>query len=173
MNKQNLINFNQLRLKLLYKSLLTKNLDYITLSLDLYKLKSFNDDSILESLLLVEFISNLKTAIKGYKKGYQSSNILVNVTLRKKLNSYYLNILKFFYFPLLRRRSLKNKLSFDFSYNSSFLMKNVNEIPFLSEIYFKFENPIKASFFFFSNSIEKSNLLLSYCSGFVSKQKKL
>jgi len=83
-------------------------------------LKSFNDDSILENLLLVEFISHLKTAIKGYKKGYQSSSILLNVTLRKKLTNYYLNILKFFYFPLLRRRSLKNKLLFDFACNSSF-----------------------------------------------------
>jgi ribosomal protein L5 len=173
MKKQNLINFNQLRLKLLYKSVLTKNLNRVTLSLDLYKLKSFNEDIILENLLLVEFISNLKTAIKRYKKGYQNSNVLLNVTLRKKAIIYYLNILKNFYFPLLHRRSLKNKLLFDSTYNSSFLMKNINEIPFLPEIYFKFENKIKVSFFLYSNSIQKSNLLISYCSGFVSKQRKL
>jgi len=61
----------------------------------------------------------------------------------------------FFYFPLLKRRGNVPEMYFDKGNNIMFPIKFINEIPFISEIYFKNENPILVSFFLKSNSKKK------------------
>jgi len=72
MKKNNKITTNQLRSKLLLTNLYNiPSIKNARLTINFNKLKSFNDDIVLEGLFLLEFISSLKTNISYYKKMYQ------------------------------------------------------------------------------------------------------
>ena len=76
---------NQLKSKLLYKHVFeSQKLKTVRLNINLNKLKSFNEDIILESLFLLEFLTSLKSYISFYKRMYQE----VHVQLSNTYNSY-------------------------------------------------------------------------------------
>lgn len=165
--------YNHLRLKLLYKNIFNSVLPLTTMHINLYKLKSFDDDKILENLFLLESLSSMKSSIKTYKKGYQNNFIQIISSLRNHYSFFFLRLLRFFYFPLLKRRGNLPEMYFDKGNNIMFSIKFINEIPFISEIYFKNENPILVSLFLKSNSKKKSQILISYYSGFEDIKKVL
>jgi len=137
-SKNDLIVQNQMRTKLLFKHLYNvPKLNSIQLKSNFRKLKSFNDDIVLEGLFLLEFLGSLKANVSYYKKMYQEVNLEVSSILRKQYIYYFLFILKLFYFPLLTRRNVLLKESFDSSYNYRFTLSDVNSFIFLPDVYFK------------------------------------
>lgn len=129
---------NQLRSKLLQKNLFSvTEIPLVNLQLNLNKLKSFNDTTILEGLFLVEFLSSLKGAITYYKKMYQEVNVQVGVKIRNNYIFYFLFLLKLFYFPILVRRNESLISTFDKQGNYMLTISNINMIPFVPDIYFK------------------------------------
>lgn len=136
--KNNKVVVNQLRTKLLLKNLYNKtSIKTTRLSVNFHKLKSFNDDLVLEGLFFLEFISGLKANISYYKKMYQEVNLQVSNILRKHYINYFFVLLRLFYFPLLIRRSLYLTESFDKVNNYYFTLTNINSFLFLPDIYFK------------------------------------
>ena len=129
---------NQLKCKLLVKNVYSLNLfKSIRVNINLNKLTSFNDLSILEGLFLLEFLTSLKTSISYYKKMYQEVNIQLSSIIRKKYMFYILYILKVFYFPLLLRRNESLAFNFDQLANCSLTVTNITMLPFLPDVYFK------------------------------------
>lgn len=132
---------DQLNLKLFSQKetrLLNKNFIKMHLYLNLYKLESFIDTNILESLFLLEFFTGYKTSINNCIYKYK----LCDIQLIKHLNSfnnlaYILNIFKIFYLPSLKRQNFLisySKLNnFQYTYN----IKDINIIPFLPNIYYR------------------------------------
>ena len=93
---------NQLKSKLLYKHVFeSQKLKTVRLNINLNKLKSFNEDIILESLFLLEFLTSLKSYISFYKRMYQEVHVQLSNTLRSPHFFYFFTILKMFYFPIL------------------------------------------------------------------------
>ena len=138
LNKNNIIINNQLRSKLLYKNQYNVvSIKSSRLTFNFNKLKSFNDDIVLEGLFLLEFLGSLKGTISYYKKMYQEVNLQVTSILRGNYLSYFLLLLKIFYFPLLIRRNVLPTESFDKLSNYSFTLLNVNSFTFLPDIYFR------------------------------------
>lgn len=154
---------NQLRCKLLIKNLYLLNfLKSIRVNINLNKLKSFNDVLILEGLFLLEFLTSLKTSISYFKKMYQEVNIQLSTVLRKKYIFYLIYILKIFYFPLLLRRNESLAFNFDNLANCSLTVTNVTMLPFLPDVYFKWNLPINCFFQLDTKNINTSYLYLSY-----------
>lgn len=136
--QNNYIILNQLKSKLLFKNLYNfKYFDSINISLNLRKLKSFNDIIILEGLFLLEFLTSLKTSINYYKKMYQEVNIQLLSKLRKDYIFYFIYILKVLYLPILIRRNENLKCNLDKTYNYNLTLININILPFIPDIYFK------------------------------------
>lgn len=136
--KNNNIMVNQMRSKLLLKHLY--NLPHIKttrVSVNFTRLKSFNDDIVLEGLFLLEFITFLKANISHHKRMYQEVNLQILSILRNKNVFNFLLLLKIFYFPLLNRRNLFLVESFDKVNNYAFTLTNLNFFPFLPDIFFK------------------------------------
>ena len=109
----------------------------VNLQLNLNKLKSFNEVTILEGLFLLEFLSSLKSSITYYKKMYQEVNVQVSARLRDYYIFYFLFILKIFYFPVLLRRNESVISNFDQFANYSLTLTNINMLPFIPDIFFK------------------------------------
>jgi hypothetical protein len=107
------------------------------LNVNFHKLKSFNEDLVLEGLFFLEFIGGLKATISYYKRMYQEVNLQVSSVLRFNYMSYFLVLLKLFYFPLLNRRSLYLNEAFDKNNQYYFTITDVNSFLFLPDIYFK------------------------------------
>ena len=168
--KQNLnIISNQLRLKIFKKHIYL--FDFFkqssNISVKLLKQKSFNDDAILETLLLLDFLSYNKSYINHYQRKYQQVNIQLSVSLRKYNLYFFLFLLQYFYFPLFIRRNLIIDKSFDTSFNIMFNLSEINIIPFISDIYFKWNTPLTCVIYFNNLKILNSkgdfqNLVLSY-----------
>lgn len=138
LKKNNLIIQNQLRSKLLQTNLFSySSIKVINLQLNLNKLKSFNEVTILEGLFLVEFLSSLKAAITYYKKMYQEVSVQVGVKIRSDYIFYFLFLLKLFYFPVLVRRNESLVSTFDKQGNYFLTIVNINMLPFVPDIYFK------------------------------------
>ena len=136
--KNDLIITNQIRSKLLINHFYNlTNIESVRLTLNLNKLKSFNDDIILEGLFLLEFFSSLKGNISYYKKMYQEVNLQISNLIRKYYIFYLFIILKVFYFPIVIRRNVVLTTSFDKLYNYSFTLSDINMLVFLPDIYFK------------------------------------
>lgn len=136
--KNNNIMVNQIRSKLLLKHFY--NLPTIKtsrLTVNFTKLRSFNDDIVLEGLFLLEFIGFLKGNVSYHKKMYQEVNLQISSILRNMHIFNFLLLLKIFYFPLLVRRNLFLVESFDKAHNYAFTITNVNSFPFLPDIFFK------------------------------------
>ena len=134
----------------------------VRVNLNLTKLKSFNEISILEGLFLLEFLTSLKTSITYYKKMYQEVHVQLSTILRKKYIFYLLYILKIFYFPLLLRRNESLAFNFDKVANCSLTVTNVTMLPFLPDIYFKWNSPVNCFFQLDTKNINISYLHLSY-----------
>mgnify|MGYP001085864404 CR=1 FL=1 len=136
--KNNQIVINQLRSKLLFKNLYDKtSIKCARVSINLNKLRSFNDDLVLESLFLLEFIGGLKSNISYYKKMYQEVNLQVSSVLRSDYSFYFIMLLRLFYFPLLVRRNILLTESFDVNNNYYFTLTSINSFLALPDIYFK------------------------------------
>jgi len=161
--KNDLIITNQIRSKLLTKHFYNlTSVNSVRLTLNLNKLKSFNDDVILEGLFLLEFFSSLKGNINYYKKMYQEVNLQLSSILRKSYIFYLFLILKIFYFPIVVRRNVALTTTFDKLFNYSFTLSDINMLVMLPDIYFKWNTPINCFFHLNSNKLEKSKLFLSY-----------
>lgn len=136
--QNDLVVANQLRSKLLYKHLYNStSIKSSRLSINFRKLRTFNDDIILEGLFLLEFLGSLKSNVNYYKKMYQEVNLQILSILRKHNIYYFLMLLKVFYFPLLIRRNVFLTEAFDNSNNYAFTLTNVNSFALLPDIYFK------------------------------------
>ena len=136
--KNDLIITNQIRSKLLTKHFYNQtSVNSVRLTLNLNKLKSFNDDVILEGLFLLEFFSSLKGNINYYKKMYQEVNLQLSSILRKSYIFYLFLILKIFYFPIVIRRNVALTTTFDKLFNYSFTLSDINMLVMLPDIYFK------------------------------------
>lgn len=136
--KNDLIITNQIRSKLLTKHFYNQtSVNSVRLTLNLNKLKSFNDDVILEGLFLLEFFSSLKGNINYYKKMYQEVNLQLSSILRKSYIFYLFLILKIFYFPIVVRRNVALTTTFDKLFNYSFTLSDINMLVMLPDIYFK------------------------------------
>jgi hypothetical protein len=136
--KNDLIITNQIRSKLLTKHFYNlTSVNSVRLTLNLNKLKSFNDDVILEGLFLLEFFSSLKGNINYYKKMYQEVNLQLSSILRKSYIFYLFLILKIFYFPIVIRRNVALTTTFDKLFNYSFTLSDINMLVMLPDIYFK------------------------------------
>lgn len=151
---------NQMRSKLLIKNLSDLNTPKsITLSTNLYRLSTFDDPVILETLYALELLTNLKPCVKFYRKMYQEVNLQLSVVLRNNNLFYFLYLLKVFYFPILKRRNETLSSSIDKFGNYSISLKNINLLPLFPDIYYKWNYTINVFV-----SSEKNNLLLSYLS---------
>ena len=161
--KNEFIILNQIRTKLLLKNLYNvPTLKNTNLTINLLKLKSFNDDSILEGLFLLEFLTALRGNISYYKKAYQEVTIQINTYLRHSMSFYFLILLKVFYFPIIIRRGLGVTESFDKLLNYNFTLNDINFFPFLPDIYFKWDKPINCFFYFKNIKNKSSKLYLQY-----------
>lgn len=160
--KNDNILFNQLRLKLLYKSKFKENKFSINLSVNLNTLKSYSDNNISENLFFLEFITSIKGIIKNYKKSYHNLTVNISYNLRKKYIYFFINLLRMFYFPIIKRRNNNLSFYYDPSYNISFYMYNLKDMPFMPNIYYNYDNPIIVNFFFNSKEKKKSIVLLNY-----------
>lgn len=157
----NIIN-NQLRCKLLIKNFYKFNLlKSIRVQANLNKLKSFNEVLILEGLFLLEFLTSLKSSITYHKKMYQEVNVQISNILRKNYIFYFMYILKIFYFPLLLRRNESLTFNLDTATNCSLTVKNVTMLPFLPDIYFKWNIPLNCFFQLESKNINSTYLYLT------------
>lgn len=138
LDKNNFIVVNQLRSKLLLKNLYDlPALKTARLTINFHKLRSFNDDVVLEGLFFLEFIGSLRSNINYYKKMYQEVNLQILSILRKRYIFYFFMLLKLFYFPLLMRRNILLTESFDKLNNYYFTIDTINSFLFLPDIYFK------------------------------------
>ncbi len=137
--KQNTYLFeNQARCKLVIKNLnLLNTPDHITLATNLNRLTTYNDPIILETLYLVELLTNLKPAVTFYRKTYQEVSLQITTVLRKFNIFYFLLICKIFYFPLLKRRNETLSSSSDERGNSTVSLKMVNLLPVFPDLYYK------------------------------------
>lgn len=161
--QNDLVLFNQLKSKLLFKnSYEFKTVDSIQVNVNLFKLKSFNEDIILETAFLLESLTSMKSFIKYYKRMYQEVNLQLAVTLRNLYTYYFLILLKVFYFPIFRRRNLILADSFDSSFNFNFAIKSLNTFLFVPDIFFKWQIPISCFVSFNYKNKSKAKLLLNY-----------
>lgn len=161
--KNNLVMTNQIRSKLLLKHLYNNvTVKSSRLSVNFSKLRSFNDDIILEGLFLLEFLGSLKANVTYYKKMYQEVSLQIATILRRVNIFYFTMLLKLFYFPLLIRRNVSLVESFDKTNNYSFTLTSINSFPFLPDIYFKWNTPINCFLNFDSKSKKDSRLYLYY-----------
>jgi hypothetical protein len=136
--KNNLVMTNQIRSKLLLKHLYNNTVLKVSrLSVNFNKLRSFNDDMILEGLFLLEFLSSLKANVTYYKKMYQEVSLQIATILRRVNVFYFIILLKLFYIPLLIRRNVSLVESFDKTNNYFFTLTSINSFPFLPDIFFK------------------------------------
>lgn len=143
---------DQLILKLFFgkkNQSLNKNIKKIYLYLNLYKIESFMDTSIIESLLLMEFFTNSKTSINNCIYKYKLCNIQLLKHLNKFANfNYMLNLFKIFYLPSLKRQNLlisSDKINLGhFSYS----ITDITILPFLPDVYYKWKLPINLTIFF-------------------------
>lgn len=128
---------------------LNKNIKKIHLYLNLYKIESFMDTSIIESLLLMEFFTKSKTSINNCIYKYK----LCNIQLLKHLNNYtnfeyMLNLFKIFYLPSLKRQNFLislDRINFGlFTYS----LTDITILPFLPNVYYKWKLPINLTIFF-------------------------
>lgn len=166
---------DQLRLKLFClkkNSFLNKNVKKMYLYLNLYKVESFLDNNIIESLLLVEFFTNSKTSINNCIYKYK----LCNIQLLKHLNNldnceYLFDLFKIFYLPSLKRQNFLisiERLNFgQFNYS----LTDINIMPFLPNIYYKWKIPINLSFFFNQKYYNEIMLYLLYLGFHFSEEK--
>lgn len=133
------ITMNQFRLKTIIKHVYLFDFfkHSLVITLRLTKQKSFLEDSILETFLLLDFLSFGKCFINNIQKKYQQVNLQFLITLRKYNLHFFLLLLQFFYFPLFIRRNIFINSSFDSTYNCVFNLTEINILPFISDIYFK------------------------------------
>jgi len=136
--KNQQVAYNQLRVKLLYNNTFQADTNLnIHSNINLFKLKSFNDDSLLESLFLLEFFSSLKSYISYHKKMFQEVNVQVANTIRNNSLVYFIYLIKIFYLPILYRRNFSFEHSKIINKSFNFNISNINLLPFLPDIFFK------------------------------------
>lgn len=161
--KSSQLTYNQLRVKLLYTSTFQHNSDLnIHANINLFKLKSFNDDALLESLLLLEFFSSLKSHISYHKKMFQEVNVQVATTIRTHALVYFVLLMRIFYLPIMYRRNFSFEDSKIINKSFNFNISNVNLLPFLPDIFFKWRTPLNFFINFKSVDLKKNKLLLEY-----------
>jgi len=164
---QNKINkaiiFNHLKVKCLSKSRFDLvSIKSIISTINLFKLKSFNESILLESLFLLEFLSGGKATINFFKKMYTAVNIQVSKRIRREFIFNFLMLFKIFYFPILRRRNIFLTNNINSAGNYILPIPNVNLLPFLPDIYFRYAVLINSSLILNTNNPNLSNLYLSY-----------
>lgn len=166
--KQNInLSFNHLRLKLLYKTIKSeeKISNKIILSIYLYKLKSFNDIKILESLFLLEYITNIKSHIASFNKSYQRLDLHLQAVLRYNHIFDYQRIIKVFYSPMLKRSGNAINVSYTRDYNVCYQLDNLNYLPMLPEAFLQHNITLYNYIYFKTKSKLESLLLLNYLTG--------
>jgi hypothetical protein len=117
--------YNQIRIKLLYETTHNyKSFKCININLDLFKLKSLNSLSFLESFFFIEFFSNLKSYISYSKKSFSEYYIQLACNLRKKNLYNFLYLLNLFYLPIIIKQDLFFSNNFDKAQNYVISMKH-------------------------------------------------
>lgn len=152
--------FDQLRLKFLSKN---KNIyKNINLNINLYKLNNINNIQLREGLCLLDFYSGKVSSTQAFKKSFKEINIQLYNTLQNKNQKYFLLILKIFYLPILTRRNIiiKNNIFFKQSFNYTIL--DINLLPFIPDIYFKWKIPINCFFNFKIKNNFQNLFILKY-----------
>jgi hypothetical protein len=161
--KNNLIIINQIKNKVLSKSWHSLQLvRLIHIQVNLNKLKSFDELLIGEGLLLLEFITKLRSSITYSKKMYQEVNVKISNEIRKSCLLYFLLLLKIFYFPVLIRRNEAIVSNYDKLFKFSLTLMNINILPFIPDIFFKWITPICCYFNLLFFNKNNSYLFLRY-----------
>ena len=161
-NKYNKVIFNQIRLKILQKNIYSQLfIKKIINNIFFFKIDSFKDVIILESLFLFKLISNNQGYISYFKKKYKEFDIILNLNLNKNKKNYMLFLWLIFFFPLLKKKNIKINNNFNSGYNLIFTNSMYNIYPFFPNIFFSWIKKINHNILFsFKN--KKKNLLLSY-----------
>lgn len=142
----------------------------INLNLNVLKVSQLSDVLVLDSFYLLEFFSSNKPFINKYKKSYKQVSLQLMNNIRREAEFYFLNILKLFYFPALYRRSERfnsNQISLN---NFNFTISNINLLPFIPDIYFKWIIPLNCNLNFKHLKTSNLNLYLQFL-GYVFKLK--
>lgn len=152
---------NQFNLKLLKFDNL-KLCKSINLCVNLFKVPNIVDNIILESLFLLEFFSGKKAHISHYKKNYKELNMQVANDLNQKNLTYILNIFKIFYLPILKRRNIQMEINSIITFNFNYKLSNINLIPFIPDLYFKWNKPLNLYFCFRKKENKEIILFLKF-----------
>lgn len=136
-----------------------KELFKIDLNLNLLKISQLSDVVVLDGFYLLEFFSSNKPFFNKYKKSYKQVSLQLMNNVRKQSKSHFLNILKLFYFPALYRRSERFNYNQISQNNFSFTISNINLLPFIPDIYFKWMVPLNCNLNF---KYLKSSILFIY-----------
>lgn len=163
---------NQLNLKIFAKKEIALASKKIHLYLNLYKIESFTDNSILEGLFLLEFFSGYKTSINNCIYKYKLCNIqlIKHLNNTKNLNRLF-TVLRIFYLPSLRRQNILAPHEQISNEKFTYSVDSVNLVPFLPNLYYKWKIPINL-FFFFSKKTSNEIFLILFYLGFYFTQEK-
>ena len=89
--KYNKVIFNQIRLKIIKKNIYpTFSIKKIISNIYFFRIDSFKNINILESLFFFRLISKEKGYISYFKKKYKEYDIILNLSLAKKKANYML-----------------------------------------------------------------------------------
>lgn len=168
---------DQLNLKFLFKnqvSIVNKNNKKAHLYLNLYKIESFTDTTILEGLFLLEFLTGSKTSINKCVYKYK----LCNIQLIKHLNNdknliNIFNVLKVFYLPALKRQNISSSYDKILSSKFTYSITDVNLLPFLPSIYYKWKTAINMTIFFNKKTNIEIAIFLMYIGFYFNNEKDL
>jgi len=157
--KNNYFNIVQYRLKTIKLNIRIKKVE---LSTNIRGMISFSHYLVMESLTLLEFLTNKHAAVNSFKQKYKTVNIQLKTDLQDDNLLYFLNIIKIFYLPAYKRQNFWFLLSEIFSSKFIFNIAHPTLIPFLPNTYFKWKCLINIVFFFNKNNIAEIILFLNY-----------
>lgn len=146
LRKNDYIFSNQNRVKLLLRNSIIGD-KAIAVYANLLKLNSFNEPSIVETLYLIELITNSRGSVLSAKKMYQEVSLVLKTILRNDHTFYSLYLFKVFFFPILKRRNEVTPYSINKQGNHcTITLINVNLLPLFPDIFYKYNYSIKVTF---------------------------
>ena len=161
--KYNKVIFNQIRLKIIKKKLYpTFSIKKIISNIYFFKIDSFKNINILESLFFFRLISKEKGYISYFKKKYKEYDIILNLSLAKKKANYMLFLWLIFFFPLLKKKNLSLNYNFNSGNNIVFINNIYNIYPFFPNIFFSWIKKISHTILFSSKNRKINLLFASY-----------
>ena len=137
LNRYNIIIKNQIKLKSKKIRVFPLNsLKKFKATVFLFKIDSFKNILIIESLFLLKLIFNKKSYVSYLKKKYKEYDLIINIDLTKNKSDYFLLLWIVFIYPIIKKRNIKLKNKYS-STESFVFSQNIFIIyPFFPNIYF-------------------------------------